>query len=211
MSWWNWKVHFWRLFKNWQSSACCEKGSQHTSWIVFSSHHYIPFLSFIQWPSVSLFIACFLCHLSVYKWQIWDRRTHMFDSCPINYAEEQVKDNCSGLLKKQIRGWGKEFPLESLLVLLAPATASWISYQIKLFNCIHLVKCQHGFGDHSRVTQKLELSKILGSAKRAKRKHLFFGIPMIKPVRGQHQLWCWEDDSRRLAQLELVWFCIVFF
>lgn len=158
--------------------------------LFFSSHHYIPFLSFIQWPSVSLFIACFLCHLSVYKWQIWDSRTHMFDSCPINYAEEQVKDNCSGLLKKQIRGWGKEFPLESLLVLLAPATASWISYQIKLFNCIHLVKCQHGFGDHIRVTQKLELSKILGSAKRAKRKHLFFGIPMIKPVRGQHQLWC---------------------
>jgi hypothetical protein len=35
--------------------------------------------------------------------------TRMFDSCPINYAEEQVKDNCSGLLKQQLCSQLKNF------------------------------------------------------------------------------------------------------
>lgn len=76
--------------------------------IVFSPHC-TPFFSFIQWHSVSLFIVYFPCRLSLYDCQIWDRRTCMFDSCPINYAEDQVKDNCCGLLKKQICGQLKNF------------------------------------------------------------------------------------------------------
>lgn len=104
-------VHFCGLFKN--CHECPHRPGQSQKEVacflpaVFSHHCSFFFFSFsfIQPQSVGLSVACFQCHSSLYKCQIWNKERMYVWQLPSKLGKDQVKDNCSGLSKKNKNLW----------------------------------------------------------------------------------------------------------